>query len=152
MAGDRDQRIGIFRRVAPIFGTIQPARVLRDAERFGHILHPFAEGIYTPRWSAYALSITSMLSSPYTDKIEYLPDRSWTMLYSPKAGGLEVSSNQAHLKRHESVSSWPRKGYKSAKTLWHYTSAQAADAETSRKVGGAAVPAARKAADASSLS
>lgn len=36
-----------------------------------------------------------MLSSPYTDKIEYLSDRSWTMLYSPKAGGLEVTSNQA---------------------------------------------------------
>jgi hypothetical protein len=98
LAGERDQRIGIFRRVAPLFGTIQPARVLRDSERFGHILHPFAEGIYKPRWSTYALSITSMLSSPYTDKIEYLPDRSWTMLYSPKAGGLEVSSNQALLR------------------------------------------------------
>jgi len=95
LAGERDQRIGIFRRVAPLFGTIQPARVLRDAERFGHILHPFAEGIYKPHWSSHALSITSMLSSPYTDRIEYLFDRSWTMLYSPKAGGLEISSNQA---------------------------------------------------------
>jgi hypothetical protein len=33
---------------------------------------------------------TSMLSSPYSDKIEYLADRSWTMLYSAKAGELEI--------------------------------------------------------------
>jgi predicted restriction endonuclease len=36
-----------------------------------------------------------MLSSPYTDQIEYLPDRSWTMAYSPKSGGLEVTANRA---------------------------------------------------------
>jgi hypothetical protein len=57
-----------------------------------------------------------------------------------------------HLKHHEFVSSSPRKGYKSAKTLWHYISPYAAEAATSRKVGGAAAPAARKAAEASPLS
>ena len=36
-----------------------------------------------------------MLSSPYTDQIHYLPDRSWTMAYSPKSGGLEIAANRA---------------------------------------------------------
>jgi predicted restriction endonuclease len=36
-----------------------------------------------------------MVSSPYTDQIEYLPDRSWTMAYSPKSGGLDVAANRA---------------------------------------------------------
>jgi hypothetical protein len=92
---EKERRIQIYRRVAPLFGTVQPAAVLRDAERFDHILHHFAEGIFKPQWATHALSITSMLSSPYSDKIHYLPDRSWTMAYSPKAGALEAASNRA---------------------------------------------------------
>ena len=92
---ERERRILIYRRSTPLFGTVQPAAVLKDAERFSHILHHFAEGIFKPQWATCAFSISSMLSSPYTDQIEYLPDRSWTMAYSPKAGGLDVAANRA---------------------------------------------------------
>ena len=94
-AVERERRILIYRRATPLFGTIQPAAVLNDAERFGHILHHFAEGIFKPQWATYAFSISSMLTSPYTDQIDYLPDRSWTMAYSPKSGGLDVAANRA---------------------------------------------------------
>jgi HNH endonuclease len=92
---ERERRILIYRRTTPLFGTVQPAALLKDAERFGHILHHFAEGIFKPQWATHALSISSMLSSPYTDQIDYLSDRSWTMAYSPKAGGLDVAANRA---------------------------------------------------------
>lgn len=92
---DRRQRNQVFKRVAPFFGTIQPAIFLKHADRFGHRLHPLIEGIYKPQWSTHALSIASMLSSPYSDHIMHLPDRSWTMAYSPKAGGMDISSNRA---------------------------------------------------------
>lgn len=92
---ERERRILIYRRTTPLFGTVQPAAVLKDRERFGHILHHFAEGIFKPQWATYAFSISSMLSSPYADQIDYLPDRSWTMAYSPKAGGLDVAANRA---------------------------------------------------------
>ena len=92
---EKERRIQIYRRVAPFFGKVQPAALLRDAEQFGHILHHFAEGIFKPQWATYALSITSMLSSQYSDEIQYLPDRSWTMAYSPKAGTLESAANRA---------------------------------------------------------
>jgi hypothetical protein len=92
---ERERRILIYRRVTPLFGTVQPAAVLKDAERFGHILHHFAEGIFKPQWANFAFSISSMVASPYTDQIEYLADRSWTMAYSPKSGGLEVAANRA---------------------------------------------------------
>jgi hypothetical protein len=36
---ERERRIQIYRRATPLFGTVQPAAVLKDAERFGHILH-----------------------------------------------------------------------------------------------------------------
>jgi hypothetical protein len=92
---ERERRILIYRRATPLFGTVQSAAALKDAERFGHILHHFAEGIFKPQWATYAFSISSMLSSPYTDQIDYLPDRSWTMAYSPKSGGLEIAANRA---------------------------------------------------------
>ena len=92
---EKERRIQIYRRVAPFFGKVQPAALLRDAEQFGHILHHFAEGIFKPQWATHALSITSMLSSQYSDEIQYLPDRSWTMAYSPKAGTLESAPNRA---------------------------------------------------------
>jgi hypothetical protein len=68
-AVERERRTRIYRRVAPLFGTVQPAVVLKDAKRFGHILHHFAEGIFQPQWATHGLSISSMLSSVYTDQI-----------------------------------------------------------------------------------
>ena len=65
---ERERRILIYRRSTPLFGTVQPAAVLKDAERFGHILHHFAEGIFKPQWATCAFSISSMVSSPYTDQ------------------------------------------------------------------------------------
>ncbi len=92
---EKERRIRIYRRAAPLFGTVQPAGVIKDAERFGHILHHFAEGIFKPAWATYALSISSTLISQYSDKIQHLPDRSWTLAYSPKSGSLEGASNRA---------------------------------------------------------
>lgn len=41
-----------------------------------------AKGIYKPAGSPYALSVRSMLSSPYADKtVERFPDGSWRFLY-----------------------------------------------------------------------
>lgn len=92
---ERDRRRDIFRRVAPLFGTIQPASILRDDTRFGSYLRSPAEGIFKPNWATHALAISSMLSSPYTDQITFLGDRSWVMAYSPKSGGLDAASNVA---------------------------------------------------------
>ena len=94
---ERERRRETFRRVAPLFGTVQPASVLRDEARFGSLLRSPGEGIFKPRWATHALAIASMLSSPYTDQITFLEDRSWLMAYSPKAGGLDIAANVALL-------------------------------------------------------
>jgi HNH endonuclease len=94
---ERERRREIFRRVAPIFGTVRPASLLRDAARFGSLLRSPGEGIFKPQWATHALSIASMLSSPYTDQITFLEDRSWLMAYSPKSGGLDIAANVALL-------------------------------------------------------
>ena len=92
---ERARRQEIFRRVTPFFGTVQPASVLRDVDRFGGHLRSPGEGIFKPQWATHALSIASMLSSPYTDQITFLDDRSWLMAYSPRSGGLGVAANVA---------------------------------------------------------
>jgi hypothetical protein len=92
---ERAGRQEIFRLVAPLFGTVQPASVLRDLSRFGSYLRSPAEGIFKPQWATHALSIASMLSSPYTDQITFLGDRAWLMAYSPKSGGLHIGANAA---------------------------------------------------------
>jgi hypothetical protein len=92
---ERAKRQEIFRRVMPLFGTVQPASVLRDIERFGTHLRSPGEGIFKPQWATHALSIASMLSSPYTDQITFLDDRSWLMAYSAKSGGIDVAANVA---------------------------------------------------------
>jgi hypothetical protein len=94
---ERERRREIFRRVAPIFGTVRPASLLRDAARFGSLLRSPGEGIFKPQWATHALSIASMLSSPYTDQITFLEDRSWLMAYNPKSGGLDIAANVALL-------------------------------------------------------
>ncbi len=90
---ERARRQAIYRRVAPLFGTVQRFTVLQDQARFGSILKSPAEGIFKPRWATHALSIASMLDSPYTDAITFMPDGSWLMAYSPKSGGLDVAAN-----------------------------------------------------------
>lgn len=97
MAGDEAAlRRAIFRRALPLLGRIVLPSQIRDKDPdTGQQLHPLIEGIYKPRWSRYALSITSMLASPYSDQINYLPDRSWWIYYSPKAGDLAIASNRA---------------------------------------------------------
>ena len=94
---ERQRRREIFGRVAPLFGTVQPASLLRDTNRFGSLLRSPGEGIFKPQWATHALSIASMLSSPYTDQITFLEDRSWLMAYSPKSGGLDIIANVALL-------------------------------------------------------
>ena len=86
MAGDEAAlRRAIFSRALPLFGRIVSPSQIRDrGSETGQQLHPLIEGIYKPRWSRCALSITSMLVSPYGDQINYLPDRSWWIYYSPK--------------------------------------------------------------------
>jgi len=96
-SAERERRREIFRRVVPLFGTVRPASVLRDITRFGSYLRSPAEGIFKPQWATHALSISSMLSSPYTDQIAFLSDRSWVMAYSPKSGGLQLAANVALL-------------------------------------------------------
>lgn len=94
---ERERRREILRRVTPIFGTVRPASLLRDAARFGSLLRSPGEGIFKPQWATHVLSIASMLSSPYTDQITFLEDRSWLMAYSPKSGGLDIAANVALL-------------------------------------------------------
>ena len=86
----------IFRSLVPYFGTVQPsaffqrtAAVVPAIER----IHHFIEGIYKPANSAYALSISSMLKSPYSDQVFFNPDRTWWMKYSSKKGAMDHAMN-----------------------------------------------------------
>ncbi len=86
-APDVAERTRIFRSLVPYFGTVQPsaffqktAVLIPGVER----VHHFIEGIYKPANSAYTLSISSMLKSPYHDEVFFNPDRTWWMNYSSK--------------------------------------------------------------------
>jgi hypothetical protein len=95
---DVSERLRIFRAVASHFGKILPAAFFQDTSSFfpGVVrVHNLASGIFKPKESGYALCITSMLSSPYHDKIYYNPDRTWWMHYSPKSGGMNHAANVA---------------------------------------------------------
>lgn len=95
---DTAERSRIFRAVVPHFGKVLPAAFLQDTKRSvpGVVrLHNLASGIFKPKDSAYALCVTSMLSSPYHDQVFYNPDRTWWMHYSPKSGGMEQAANVA---------------------------------------------------------
>jgi hypothetical protein len=95
---DVEKRRGIFRHLVPYFGKTLPAKFYRETSSFIAGLervHPLIEGIYKPAWSSYALSVASMLKSPYSDKISFNVDRSWSILYSPKVGGLDLAQNAA---------------------------------------------------------
>jgi len=98
LTSDLAERLRIFRSLVPYFGKIVPASFVQKTsmtipgiERVHHLI----EGIYKPANSAYALSIASMLKSPYADEINFNPDRTWWIRYSPKAGGMRVAANSA---------------------------------------------------------
>jgi hypothetical protein len=94
MDPDRTRRRQIFAALTPRFGRIVSATFLRNPQISGvDRIHPLIEGIYKPAWSNYALSIASMLKSPYSDQTHFHPDRTWWMHYSPKAGGLDLAAN-----------------------------------------------------------
>src|SRR5690349_9903475 len=95
---DIAERSRIFRAAVLHFGKVLPAAFFQDANRSlpGVVrLHNLASGVFKPKDSAYALCITSMLSSPYHDQVFYNPDRTWWMHYSPKSGGMEQAANVA---------------------------------------------------------
>ena len=91
-------RLLIFRSLVPYFGKIvspsflkKTSTTIRAIER----VHPLIEGIYKPAGARYALSIASMLKSPYADEINFRADRTWWIRYSPKAGGMQSAVNSA---------------------------------------------------------
>jgi hypothetical protein len=96
MDSDRTKRRQIFAALSQSFGKLLPAAFLKNpglpaVER----IHPLTEGIHKPAWSNYALSITTMLKSPYHDQTHFNSDGTWWMHYSPKAGSLDIAVNAA---------------------------------------------------------
>jgi hypothetical protein len=91
---DRPKRRSIFTALARYFGRVVPAAFIQDP-KIADVdrIHPLIEGIYKPAWSRYALSIASMLKSPYHDQTHHNADATWWMHYSPKAGGMEMAAN-----------------------------------------------------------
>ncbi len=90
------ERRRIFRALVPYFGTVQPVVFFqRTGETIPGIvrIHNFIEGIYKPKGAAYTLSISSMLKSPYSDRVFYNPDRTWWMQYSSKKGAMDHAMN-----------------------------------------------------------
>jgi len=93
---DVEERKRIFRLLVPYFGTVRPASFFQHTAGFipgVERIHPFIEGIYKPADSAYTLSISSMLKSPYSDQVFYNPDRTWWMQYSSKKGAMDHAMN-----------------------------------------------------------
>jgi hypothetical protein len=98
MDQDRQRRRNIFQALTQSFGKIVPAAFLRKPGLPGvDRIHPLIEGIYKPAWSRYALSIASMLESPYQDETHFSADGTWWMHYSPKAGSMQDSANASLL-------------------------------------------------------
>lgn len=86
----------IFRSLAPYYGKLVSATFIQNTRKIiPHIdrIHNLIEGIYKPSYSDYALSIASMLKNPYADKLHEIPDGTWWMNYSPKAGGMDKAQN-----------------------------------------------------------
>jgi hypothetical protein len=93
---DIAKRLEIIRATVPYFGRVLPASFYQKTSKSIHVverLHNLIEGIYKPAWSAYALSVASMLKSRYCDQVYYNPDRTWWIEYSPKAGGMDLAVN-----------------------------------------------------------
>lgn len=91
-----EQRLAIFKQLAPYFGRIVSAKFIqKTGMAISGIdrIHNLAQGIYKPRDSEYALTIASMLANPYADRLDFNPDRSWYFSYSPKAESLDGAVN-----------------------------------------------------------
>lgn len=99
MDADRAKRRQVFAALATKFGRIVPASFVQNPKlpKVDRI-HPLIEGIYKPAWSNYALSIATMLKSPYHDQTHHNPDGTWWMHYSPKAGGMDLAANASLLR------------------------------------------------------
>lgn len=94
MDDDRSNRRQIFELLTSRFGKIVSAGFVQNPKLPGvDRIHNLIEGIYKPAWSNYALSIASMLTSPYADETHHHHDGTWWMHYSPKAGGMELKVN-----------------------------------------------------------
>ena len=94
--GDIERRLNILKALAPYFGKVLPASFIRRTSvqiRGVDLIHNLTAGIFKPAWSAYALSIASMLKSPYSDEVFYNTDRTWWIKYSPRSGGMGRSGN-----------------------------------------------------------
>ncbi len=93
---DIEERLRIYKSLVSYFGKVLPAAffqktrgVVPSIER----IHNLASGIFKPRNAQFALSISIMLNSHYSDKVHYNSDRSWWIHYSPKAGGMGHAAN-----------------------------------------------------------
>ena len=94
MDADRRKRRQIFAALSSRLGQIVSAAFLRSPGLPGvDRIHPLIEGIHKPAWSNYALSIASMLKSPYSDQMHHNPDGTWWIHYSPKAGSMDLAAN-----------------------------------------------------------
>ena len=85
----------------PYFGTVQPSAFFQRTAAFVAgvtRINPLAEGIYKPASAAYALSISSMLKSPYNDQLFYNADRTWWMNYSPKNAPMHHAVNASMIR------------------------------------------------------
>ncbi|MEY2501683.1 MAG: putative restriction endonuclease [Verrucomicrobiota bacterium] len=93
---DTAERLRIFRALVPYFGTVQSSAFFQRTSEFiagVQRIHPFIEGIYKPAGATYALSISSMLASPYSDEVFFNADRTWWMRYSSKKGAMDHAMN-----------------------------------------------------------
>lgn len=92
-------RFEILATLAKYTGQKVPARFLqRTSEYIPGIdrFHSLKSGIYKPAGDEFALAIVTKPGSPYADKDEVVfIDGHWLMDYSPRAGGLKISDNQA---------------------------------------------------------
>src|ERR1043165_2574242 len=94
MDPDRTKRRQIFAALTSSFGRIVPASFVQNPKLSGvDRIHPLIEGIYKPAWSNYALSIASMLKSPYNDEPHFNFDGTWWMHYRPKSGAMDTATN-----------------------------------------------------------
>jgi hypothetical protein len=95
-SGDIERRLIIMRALAPYFGKVLSASFIRKTSIYVsdvELIHNLTAGIFKPAWSAYALSIASMLRSPYSDEVFHNTDRTWWIKYSPRSGGMGRSGN-----------------------------------------------------------
>ena len=120
LTDDKSRRWLIFRQLAPYFGKSVTAEFLKKTSNFLpdiERIHPLIEGIYKPAWSDYALAIASMIDNPYEDEIQSLEDGRWWIMYSPKAGGMEIAQAAHIIPKKEHGSDDPRNGMSLSRSM-----------------------------------